>query len=101
MQREQEIIKMYYIKHLRRYKHDIIQGRIQRACERRGWTWCIYKQTPEEKKSHYAEISEIGPGYDGDYYNQYHESCIAEKEADTAAEALLAAYIAAVKGKKR
>jgi len=53
------------------------------------------------KTSHYAEISEIGPGYDGDYYNQYHESCIAGKEADTAAEALLAAYIAAVKEEKR
>jgi hypothetical protein len=83
------------------YKDDIIQGRIQRACERRGWTWCIYKQTPEEKKSHCAEISKITPGYDGDCYNQYHESCIAGKEADTAAEALLAAYIAAVKEERR
>jgi hypothetical protein len=88
------------------YPDFIIQGSIQQACERRGWTWCIYKQTPEEKKSHCAEISKITPGYDGDCYNQYHESCIAGKEADTAAEALLAAYIlaayiAAVKEEKR
>jgi len=74
-----------------------IQDCLQRACEKRGWTWCIYKQTPEEKHSHYAEINKIIPGYDGDCYNQYHESCIAWKEADTPAEALLTAYIAAVK----
>ena len=79
---------------------DHLQGCIQRACERRGWTWSVYKQTPEEEKSHYAEISEIGPGYDGDYYNQYHESCITWKEANSPAEALLGAYITAIKMKQ-
>jgi hypothetical protein len=77
-----------------------LQGRIQRACEKQGWTWSVYKQTPGEEKSHYAEISEIGPGYDGDYYNQYHESCITWKEANSPAEALLGAYITAIKMKQ-
>ena len=76
--------------------HALIQSCIQRACESQGWTWNICKQTPEEEKSHYAEICEIGPGYDGDYYNQYHESGITWKEANSPAEALLGAYITAV-----
>ena len=79
---------------------DHLQGCIQRACERRGWTWNVCKQTPEEEKSHYAEICEIGPGYDGDYYNQYHESGITWKEANSPAEALLGAYITAIKMKQ-
>ena len=80
--------------------HALIQGCIQRACESQGWTWNICKQTPEEEKSHYAEICEIGPGYDGDYYNQYHESGITWKEANSPAEALLGAYITAIKMKQ-
>ncbi|MFA5433315.1 MAG: hypothetical protein WC319_10690 [Candidatus Paceibacterota bacterium] len=80
--------------------HALIQSCIQRACESRGWTWSVYKQTPEEEKSYYAEICEIGPGYDGDYYNQYHESCITWKEANSPAEALLGAYITAIKMKQ-
>ncbi|MFA5766026.1 MAG: hypothetical protein WC929_07795 [Bacilli bacterium] len=79
---------------------SIIQSHIQRACESRGWTWNICKQTPEHEKSHSAYISEVAPGYDGDYRNQYHEYCIAEKEANFSAEALLATYIAAVKMKQ-
>lgn len=82
------------------YPDFIIQGCIQRACEKREWTWNICKQTPEEEKSHYAEICEIGPGYDGDYYNQYHESGITWKEANSPAEALLGAYITAIKMKQ-
>ncbi|MFA5434194.1 MAG: hypothetical protein WC319_15220, partial [Candidatus Paceibacterota bacterium] len=46
------------------------------------------------------EICEIGPGYDGDYYNQYHESGITWKEANSPAEALLGAYITAIKMKQ-
>ena len=80
--------------------HALIQGCIQRACESRGWTWNICKQTPEHEKSHSAYISEVAPGYDGDCHNQYHEYCIAEKEANFSAEALLATYIAAVKMKQ-
>ncbi len=79
---------------------SIIQSHIQRACEKQGWTWSVHKQTPEEEKSHYAEICEIGPGYDGDYYNQYHESGITWKEANSPAEALLGAYITAIKMKQ-
>mgnify|MGYP007049692288 CR=1 FL=1 len=80
--------------------HALIQSCIQRACESRGWTWNICKQTPEHEKSHSAYISEVAPGYDGDCHNQYHEYCIAEKEANSPAEALLGAYIAAMKMKQ-
>jgi hypothetical protein len=79
---------------------DHLQGCIQWACEKQGWTWSVHKQTPEEEKSHYAEICEIDPGYDGDYYNQYHESGITWKEANSPAEALLGAYITAIKMKQ-
>lgn len=79
----------------------LIQNSIQRACERRGWTWKVFKQTTDNEKSHCGEIGKVAPGYDGDYYEQYHEYCIASIEADYAAEALLAAYIAAVKEEKR
>jgi hypothetical protein len=79
---------------------DHLQGCIQWACEKQGWTWSVHKQTPEEEKSYYAEICEIDPGYDGDYYNQYHESGITWKEANSPAEALLGAYITAIKMKQ-
>lgn len=77
---------------------SIVQGSIQRACERRGWTWRVFGQTPDNEKSHCGEIGKVAPGYEGDYYEQYHEYCIASIEADSPAEALLAAYIAAVRG---
>ena len=80
---------------------DHLQGCIQRACERREWTWCIYKQTPEEKNSHYADISKIVSGYDGDYWHEDHESCITWEDANSPAEALLAAYVAAVKKEEK
>ena len=83
------------------YPDFIIQGCIQRACERRGWTWRVFKQTPDNEKSHCGEIGEVAPGYEGDYYEQYHEYCIASVEGNSAAEALLAAYVAAVKEEKR
>jgi hypothetical protein len=76
---------------------DLLQGCIQRACEMRGWTWKVFKQTTDNEKSHCGEIGKVAPGYDGDYYNQYHEYCIASVEGDSAAEALLSAYIAAVR----
>ena len=79
----------------------LIQNSIQRACERREWTWCIYKQTPEEKNSHYADISKIVSGYDGDYWHEDHESCITWEDANSPAEALLAAYVAAVKKEEK
>ena len=78
----------------------LIQNSIQRACEMRGWTWRVFKQTPDYEKSHCGEIGKVAPGYEGDYYEQYHEYCIASIEADSTAEALLAAYIAAVRGEE-
>jgi hypothetical protein len=79
----------------------LIQASIQRACERRGWTWRVFRQTPDHEKSHCGEIGEIAPGYYGDSREQCHEYCIASIEADSAAEALLAAYIAAVKEEEK
>ena len=82
------------------YPDFIIQGCIQRACERRGWTWRVFKQTPDNEKSHCGEIGEVAPGYEGYCYEQYHEYCMASVEMNSAAEALLAAYVAAVKGEE-
>ena len=79
---------------------DHLQGCIQRACERRGWTWRVFRQTPDNEKSHGGEIGEIAPGYEGDCYEQYHEYCIVSVEGDFPAEALLAAYIAAVRAEE-
>lgn len=81
--------------------NSIIQASIQRACERRGWTWRLFKQTPDNEKSHCGEIGGIAPGYEGDCYEQYHEFCIASVEGDSPAEALLAAFIAAVKEEEK
>ena len=79
----------------------LIQNSIQRACERRGWTWKVFKQTADNEKSHCGEIGKVAPGYEGYYYEQCHEYCMASIEADYAVDALLAAYIAAVKEEKR
>ena len=83
------------------YPDFIIQGCIQRACERRGWTWVVFKQTPDNEKSHCGEIGEVAPGYDREITMSNHEYCMASVEMDSAAEALLAAYVAAVKEEKR
>ncbi|MFA5409879.1 MAG: hypothetical protein WC343_13990 [Bacilli bacterium] len=83
------------------YPDFIIQGCIQRACERRGWTWVVFKQTPDNEKSHCGEIGEVAPGYDREITMSNHEYCTASVEMDSAAEALLAAYVAAVKEEKR
>ena len=83
------------------YPDFIIQGCIQRACERRGWTWVVFKQTPDNEKSHCGEIGEVAPGYDREITMSNHEYCMASVEMGSAAEALLAAYVAAVKEEKR
>ena len=76
---------------------DMLQGCIQRACERRDWHWLVCKDCYREGE-YRAEISIVA------------ESCISDilevdeiamEWGDTAAEALLAAYIAAVKKEKR
>jgi len=87
----------YDILGLDQWQLDSLQGCIQRACERRGWTWKVFKQTADNEKSHCGEIGKVAPGYEGYYYEQCHEYCMASIEADYAAEALLAAYIAAVR----
>ena len=87
----------YDVLGLDQWQLDSLQGCIQRACEKRKWTWCISKQPPDEKNSHYADISKIVSGYDGDYWHEDHESCITWEDANSPAEALLAAYVAAVK----
>ena len=91
----------YDILGLDQWQLDSLQGCIQRACERRGWTWVVFKQTPDNEKSHCGEIGEVAPGYDREITMSNHEYCMASVEMDSAAEALLAAYVAAVKEEKR
>ena len=72
------------------YKDDIIQGRIQRACERRGWPVVLsFDCDPDHPHTWVAEICDgwalLGMAVG-------HES---------PSEALLAAYVAAVKEEKR
>jgi hypothetical protein len=75
---------------------DVLQGCLQRACEKRGWTWGIYRQSSTHEKRYCVDISRVAPGYDGDCYNQYHEWCISSVESDSLIEAFLNAYIESV-----
>ena len=77
----------------------LIQNSIQRACEMRGWTWEL--SLCSDKKTYIADAFEIAPGYSGDYWEEDHEYLVAEKESTSPAEALLAAYIAAVRGEAK
>ena len=70
----------YDILGLDQWQLDSLQGCIQRACERRGWGFIICNQV--------ANVCTKTSTYASEIY-------------DTPAEALLAAYVAAVKGEKR
>lgn len=87
----------YDILGLDQWQLDSLQGCIQRACERRGWGLVIERS------------KDSGP-YEWSAYTGHEEPPGAFRAAyswgiryygGSAAEALLAAYIAAVKGKKR
>lgn len=70
----------------------IIQGVIQRACEKREWHWTIMKDPYQD--GYRAEIAVVSESHLSDHI------CIddlAIKCATSPAEALLAAYIAAVR----
>jgi hypothetical protein len=74
------------------YDQYIVQGSIQRACERREWHWTIMKDPYQD--GYRAEIAVVSESHLSDHI------CIddlAIKCATSPAEALLAAYIAAVK----
>ena len=71
---------------------DHLQGCIQRACERREWHWTIMKDPYQD--GYRAEIAVVSESHLSDHI------CIddlAIKCATSPAEALLAAYIAAVR----
>ena len=73
------------------YPDFIIQGCLQRACERRRWTLTLeYVSWYAPMRRWHAYISTGPRGCD-----------TKDTAADSAAEALLAAYIAAVKEEKR
>jgi len=79
---------------------DIVQGCIQRAIAVRGWVFDIegkigFDSYPPSA-GYVASISELGAGYDGDYYNPRHQYCICESRGDTPSEAILASYLAAL-----
>jgi hypothetical protein len=74
----------------------IIQGSTQRACERREWHWTIMKDPYQD--GYRAEIAVVSESHLSDHI------CIddlAIKCATSPAEALLAAYIAAVRGEAK
>lgn len=71
---------------------DHLQGCIQRACEKREWHWTIMKDPYQD--GYRAEIAVVSESHLSDHI------CIddlAIKCATSPAEALLAAYIAAVR----
>jgi hypothetical protein len=75
---------------------DLLQGCIQRACERREWHWTIMKDPYQD--GYRAEIAVVSESHLSDHI------CIddlAIKCATSPAEALLAAYIAAVRGEAK
>jgi hypothetical protein len=75
---------------------DLLQGCIQRACERREWHWTIMKDPYQD--GYRAEIAVVSESHLSDHI------CIddlAIKCATSPAEALLAAYIAAVREEKK
>jgi hypothetical protein len=75
----------------------LIQNSIQRACERREWHWLVCMDCWREGE-YRAEISIISESCISDMVEI---TTIAMKWGDTAAEALLAAYIAAVRGEAK
>lgn len=72
---------------------DHLQGCIQRACERREWHWLVCMDCWREGE-YRAEMSIISESCISDMVEI---TTIAMKWGDSAAEALLAAYIAAVR----
>lgn len=75
---------------------DHLQGCIQRACERREWHWTIMKDPYQD--GYRAEIAVVSESHLSDHI------CIddlAIKCATSPAEALLAAYIAAVRAEAK
>jgi hypothetical protein len=79
----------YDVLGLDQWQLDSLQGCIQRACERRGWPFHVAYYPPE--------------GPTAPYYQAYIWPALKchTAQADSAAEALLAAYIAAVKEEKQ
>ena len=72
---------------------DALQGCIQRACERREWHWLVCMDCWREGE-YRAEMSIISESCISDMVEI---TTIAMKWGDSATEALLAAYIAAVR----
>ena len=76
---------------------DHLQGCIQRACERREWHWLVCMDCWREGE-YRAEMSIISESCISDMVEI---TTIAMKWGDSAAEALLAAYIAAVRAEAK
>lgn len=80
----------YDILGLDQWQLDSLQGSIQRACERRGdWEVSVWW-----KDNKWVALIRLPGGYTDPHK-------VFAEESDSAAEALLAAYIAAVKEAKR
>lgn len=72
----------------------ILLGELQRACEKRGWTWNVFVMV---EGGYNSVISEVSGGYDGDHWNEKHEYCIVEQQGDSPTNSLLSAYMEAIK----
>lgn len=83
----------YDVLGLDQWQLDSLQGCIQRACERREWHWLVCMDCWREGE-YRAEMSIISESCISDMVEI---TTIAMKWGDSATEALLAAYIAAVR----
>lgn len=79
------------------YAIDLLQGELQRACERREWHWLVGKDVYEEGE-YRAAISIISESCISDNFDI---TDIAMEWGDSPTEALLAAYIAAVRAEAK
>lgn len=70
---------------------DHLQGRIQRACERRGWLWT------HSKEDSTSEEAIAGTPYNAIIFDDEINILVEDIYGASAAEALLAAYIAAAR----
>ena len=86
----------YDVLGLDQWQLDSLQGCIQRACERWEWHWLVCMDCWREGE-YRAEMSIISESCISDMVEI---TTIAMKWGDSAAEALLAAYVAAVKEEK-
>ena len=89
------ISDIYYITSDNRIKEFIIIGCVQDSIQEKGLHWDI--SLDEYLKNYIIDISSIGPGYDGDHWNERHLSLMVEVVDRNLCYAILKAYIEVIK----